>query len=262
MSLILWVLSATVLVSLISFVGIFALSLRRDFLMKILIVLVAFAAGALIGVAFFDIIPEAIEASSTEAPIYLVAGILIFFATERFIGWHHSHEEGNIDSKSHKNPHDKQHHKPFIYTNLLGDGIHNFLDGTLIAASFLTNVPLGIATTIAVALHEIPQEIGDFAILIHGGLSIRWALFFNFISAITAVLGGLMVVYFASAASTINSLNPVLLGIGGGGLLYLALTDILPEIHKENDWKKNLLQFAFLLAGILIIYSLAHVAPA
>ena len=263
MSTILWVFGATFLVSLISFVGVFTLSMKRDFLMKIVLILVAFAAGALIGVAFFDLIPEALESSRTAAPVYLVLGILIFFVTERFIGWHHSHHEDDMGNADHKkDPHDKQHHKPFIYTNLIADGIHNFLDGTLIAASFLTSVPLGIASTIAVALHEIPQEIGDFAILLHGGLSVRGALFFNFLSALTAIAGGLMVVYISSAAVVIKGLNPILLGIGGGGLLYLALTDILPEIHKETDWKKNVLQFILLLAGILIIYSIARVAPA
>ena len=261
MSVILWIFGATFLVSLISFVGVSALALKKNFLLKILLILVAFAAGALIGVAFFDIIPEALQASKA-APIYIVSGILIFFSVERFIGWHHAHHEHDIDpTHHHKEDHDKYHHKPFIYTNLIADGIHNFLDGTLIAASFIANIPLGIATTIAVTLHEIPQEIGDFAILIHGGLSVRWALAFNFISAITAIIGGLFVVYL-SATSAIQNINPILLGIGGGGLLYLALTDILPEINKENDWKKSLAQFVMLLAGLVIVYSIAFFAPA
>ena len=262
MEVISWVFGATFFVSLISFVGVSTLTLKKEFLMKTLLIIVAFAAGALIGVAFFDIIPEALAASKA-APIYIVSGILVFFSVERFIGWHHAHHEHDIDPKSHhKEDHDKYHHKPFIYTNLIADGIHNFLDGTLIAASFIANIPLGITTTIAVALHEIPQEIGDFAILIHGGLSVRWALAFNFISAITATIGGLFVVYLSSAGSWIQNINPILLGIGGGGLLYLALTDILPEINKENEWKKSLAQFVFLLAGLLIVYSIASFVPA
>jgi len=262
MSTVLWILGSTIIVSLISFIGVAALSLKKGFLTKALAVLVAFAAGALIGVSFFDLIPEAIEVGQSQAPVYLVSGILIFFAVERFVGWHHAHHEHDIDPRAyHQERHDKYHHKPFIYTNLIADGIHNFLDGTLIAASFLVDIPVGIGTTIAVALHEIPQEIGDFAILVHGGLRIRSALAFNFISALTAVAGGLAVIYLSSAQS-FELINPLLLGIGGGGLLYLALTDILPEINKENNWKNSIAQFASLLAGLGIIYSLALFFPA
>ncbi len=260
MSIILWIVGATFLVSLISFVGVITLSLKRKFLEKILSGLVAFAAGTLIGVAFFDLVPEALGAGSS-ASLYLVSGVLLFFIVERFVGWHHAHHDHDINpSEHHKDKdHDKYHHKPFIYTNLMADGVHNFLDGTVIAAAFITNIPLGIVTSIAVALHEIPQEIGDFAILVHGGLSIRKALIFNFISAITALAGGLIAFYLSS--SSIGNLNPLLLGIGGGGLLYLALTDLLPEINKENDIKRSLIQFVFLFSGILIVYSLALLLP-
>ena len=260
MSVLLWVIGATFLVSLISFIGIVTLSLKRDFLMKTLLVLVAFAAGSLLGVAVFDLIPEALEAGGASASLFIVIGILIFFAVERFVGWHHTHKEHDTDIKGHHmdKEHDKYHHKPYIYTNLIAEAIHNFIDGLLIAASFLVNIPLGIAATVAVALHEIPQEIGDFAILIHGGLKVKQALLYNFIAAITAVVGGVLGIYLVGLES---SLNPVLLGIAGGGFLYLALVDLVPEINKEKDWKNSSAQFIFLVIGILVIYGLTILLP-
>ena len=257
MSTLLWIIGATLLVSLISFVGILTLSLKRAFLIKIILVLVAFAAGSLIGVSLFDLIPETIELGGSMASLYITFGILIFFMLERFIGWHHLHHEEDVDPKGHKKHH-HNHAKPFVYTNLASESIHNFIDGILIGASFLVNIPLGIATTIAVALHEIPQEIGDFAVLIHGGLKIKKALIYNFFAAVTAVIGGVMT-FFVS--SSIGNLIPILLGVAGGGFLYLALADLIPEMHKEKDWKKSLVEFVFLVIGILIIFFVGLALP-
>lgn len=260
MSELIWILTATFLVSLVSFAGVITLSIKRTLLMKILMLLVAFAAGALIGATFFDLIPEALGTGYPGVMAFVVVGILLFFVVEKILGWHHAHHEHDIDPSKHHSDkaHDKYHHKPIIYLNLIADGIHNFLDGILIASTFIVSVPLGIVTTIAVALHEIPQEIGDFAILIHGGLSIRSALLFNFISAITAIIGGLVAFYFSS----VSNITPILLSIGAGGLLYMSLTDLLPEINKENDVKKSLVQFILMLIGILIIYCITLVLPA
>ena len=255
MSELFWILGATFLVSLISFVGVLTLSLRKDFLMKILLVLVAFAAGSLLGVSFFDLLPEAFELSEA-APLYILIGVLIFFIVERFIGWHHAHHEEDIDPSKPAHHHD--HKKPFVYTTLVSEAVHNFLDGTIIAAGFLTDPLIGIAVTIAVALHEIPQEIGDFAILLHGGFKTGKALLYNFIVAVFAILGG-VVTFFLS--TSIHNLAPLLIGIAGGGFLYLALVNLLPEIHKERDWKKSLVQFVFLIIGILIIYYMGILVP-
>ncbi len=256
MSTLLWIIGATLLISLISFIGVFTLSFRKEFLKKALLVLVAFAAGSLIGVSFFDLIPEAIELGGTSGSLYIVIGIIVFFVVERFVGWHHSHHEEDIDPKGYKEHH-HDHKKPFVYTTLASEAVHNFIDGTLIAASFLTNIPLGIAATIAVALHEIPQEVGDFAVLVHGGLKAKKALLYNFIVAITAIIGGVLTFFLSSLQNVI----PLLIGVAGGGFLYLALVDLIPEIHKEKSWKKSVVQFVFLIVGIVIMYGLGILLP-
>ncbi len=257
MSTLLWIIGATLLISLISFIGVFTLSFRKEFLKKALLVLVAFAAGTLIGVSLFDLVPEAIELGGSSGSLYVVVGIIVFFAVERFVGWHHSHHQEDIDPKGYKEHH-HDHNKPFVYTVLASEAVHNFIDGTLIAASFLVDPVLGIASTIAVAAHEIPQEIGDFAILLHGGLKTRTALLYNFVVAITAIVGGVLTFFLSSA---IENLTPLLVGVAGGGFLYLALVDLIPEIHKEKNWKKSVVQFVFLIIGIVIMYVLGILLP-
>ncbi len=258
MSLIFWIIGSTVLISLISLIGVLTLTLKKGFLIKITSLLVAFAVGSLIGVAIFDLIPEAFVINQQTASISIVIGILLFFGIERFIGWHHQHHKEDIDPKGFKEHH-HDHEKPFVYTALTADFIHNFVDGVLIGVSFLVNIPLGIATTVAVALHEIPQEIGDFAILIHAGLKVKKALLYNFFAAISAVVGGVIGFYLASS---IETFTVYLLGIGGGGFLYLAMTDLLPEINREKSRKNSIAQFAALIAGLIIIYSLSVFVPA
>ncbi len=241
------IIAASVLVSFISFVGVFALSLNKNILKSILFILVAFAAGSLLGVAILDVVPEALE-GGTISSIYIIVGILVFFAVERFVGWHHHHRESDIETHKH----------PSVYVNLIAEGVHNFVDGTLIAGAFLIDVPTGILITIAIILHEIPQEIGDFAVLVNGGLKPEKALFYNFISALTAVIGA-VVAFFLS--TSIESLAPILLSVAGGGFLYLSLTDLIPEIHKETDTKRAIIQFVFLAIGILAIYALFVSTP-
>jgi len=241
------IIAASVLVSLISFIGVFALSLNKNILKGVLFILVAFAAGSLLGAAIFDIVPEALEAGSFSS-IYIIVGILVFFAVERFVGWHHHHNGADIETHKH----------PSVYVNLIAEGVHNFIDGTLIAAAFLVDVPTGALITIAIILHEIPQEIGDFAVLVNGGLKPQKALFYNFISGLTAVIGALIAFFLSSS---IEALAPILLSVAGGGFLYLALTDLIPEIHKETDTKKTIIQFIFLIIGILIIYFLFVSVP-
>ena len=239
------ILLSTILVSLISFTGIVTLSLKKDFIKKIMLILVAFAAGSMLGAAFFDMLPEAFEIFGENTFLYVLLGILIFFIVERYIHWHHCHEE-HVEVQ------------PFTYLNLIGDGVHNFIDGAIIAASFLTNPHLGIVSTIAIASHEIPQEIGDFGILIHGGMNRRKALSYNFLSGLLCVIGGLITFFFASS---FQDLIPILLSIASGGFIYLALVDIVPDIHKETEMKKIILETLFLFIGIFLMYSLTVVLP-
>ena len=229
--------------SFISFVGVITLVLKRKFLNKIVTILISFAAGGLLGGAFFHLLPEAVEKGG---PVFLmvVLGIIVFYLIEMFLQWHHCHVEEK-KCKIRKNV------KPVGILNLVGDAVHNFTDGIIIGAAFLANIPLGVVTTIAVALHEIPQELGDFGILIHSGFKVGKALFFNFLSALTAVLGALAVYFFAAIfTGIINYLIP----FAAGGFIYIALADLLAEAKAECDKKKASLQFIIFLFGLALMF--------
>jgi len=240
---ILLVLISTVLVSLISLIGLITISFKKDFIKKILLILVAFAAGVMLGASFFDVLPEAVQILGENIFFYVLVGILIFFTVERYIHWHHCHHY-----------HEKHEEiQPMAYLNLIGDGVHNFIDGTIIAASFLTGLQLGIISTIAIVAHEIPQEMGDFAILVKSGLKPKKALFYNLLTAFLCVIGGLITLFFANS---FQNIAPILLSLAGGGFIYLSLVDIVPDLHKETSMKKIILESLFLFLGILIIFYL------
>jgi len=226
------------IVSLISLVGVFTLSIDRDKLYKYLIYLVSLSAGTLMGDAFIHLIPEAYEDSKSNVSVslYILSGILVFFVLEKVIHWRHCHEE-----PCEKHPH------PFSYIILFGDSLHNFVDGMVIGASYLVSIPIGIATTIAVVFHEIPQEIGDFASLIYGGFSRRKALFLNFLTALTAVLGALLILAFNFKTDGVEGF---LIPFAAGGFIYIAGTDLIPELHKQNGAKKGVFQVLAFLVGI------------
>ena len=237
-----YALISAVIVSLISLMGIFFIFFKKK-VDNIIFILVAFAAGALIGNAFFHIIPESFEKLNSEiASLIIVSGFLFFFFIEKGIHWQHCHDK---DCKEH----DKKH---LSYLNLIGDGIHNFLDGILIAVSYAVSFPIGIATTIAVIAHEIPQEIGDFGILLYSGLSKWKALIFNLISASLAILG-VILVYFGLIK---ESLTLYFLPAVAGGFLYIAMSDLVPELHKETRTMKTILSFLFLFLGLILMYLL------
>ena len=233
-----WILSATVLVSLISLIGIFTLGVKTKIFDKILILLVGFAAGGLIGGAFLHLLPEAIEQCGCDLVfIYALIGFSVFFLMERYLYWRHCHE-GACDVHT------------FTYLNLIGDGVHNFTDGLIIAASFATDIRLGIATTLAVIFHEIPQELGDFGILVYGGFSKQKALFFNFICALAAMLGA-VIGYILSGITENFSL--FLISFTAGGFIYIAASDLLPELHKQKDTKRANMAFITFILGILFM---------
>jgi zinc and cadmium transporter len=239
-----WIFLAVLLVSLVSLFGIIALYIRDEVFESLIFVLIAFAAGTLLGAAFLDLLPEAVGEGEGEGVFSAVLlGILVFFIMERFIHWRHCHE-GHCDVHA------------FSYLNLVGDGVHNLLDGMIIAWSFMTDVSLGIVTTTAIALHELPQEMGDFAILVYGGFSRGKALVFNFLTALTSFLGAAGA-YFLFPAMNIST-APIL-GFAGGAFIYIASTDLMPELHKEGDFKKSLVQFVSLLLGIGVIWGVIQV---
>ena len=237
---------AVIVVSLISFVGIFTLSFQRTF-EKYLFVIVSFAAGSMISTAFLDMLPEALEGQSSSTTIFLfvIIGLISFFLLETLLSWYHCHHH-HCDHPHHRKP-----VEGYVWLNLIGDGIHNFTDGAVIAISFLANFQLGLATTIAVILHEIPQEFGDFGILVNGGLSVRSALFWNFISALAALLGTLIAFF---AVNVFQGIEKELLAFAAGGLIYIATVDLLPEIHKTNKSLISIIETIFFILGVILIY--------
>ena len=225
-------------ISFLSFIGVLTLYINRTKLQSILITLTSFAAGALLAVSFFDLLPEAVEMLGNKAFSLVLIGLILFFILERAVHWHHCHDEKCDFHAEH-------------YLNLIGDAAHNILDGGIIAATYLVDIKLGIAATIAIAAHEIPQELGDFAILLKGGFSPKKALFFNFLTAITALIGGLLVIY---ASRLFDSLAPLLISISAGGFIYIATADLLPAIAKERNRKKMLIHSLAFIIGILLLF--------
>jgi zinc and cadmium transporter len=230
---------AVLIVSLISFVGLLAISIDTKRLRKVLLLLVSFSAGAFFGDVFLHLLPEAVESAgglTLELSLAVLAGIVLFFAIEKVVRWQHCHH-GLEDNHTH----------PFAWMNLIGDGVHNFIDGILIGASFLASPALGIATTIAVVLHEIPQEIGDFGVLVHGGFSRAKALLMNFASGLLAIAGVGIALLIGARAEHIAAL---LVPFAAGGFLYIAGSDLIPELHHHESVKKSLLQLVMFLCGI------------
>ncbi len=236
---------SVIVVSLISFIGIFTLSVKEKKLRKFLIYLVSFSTGALLGDAFIHLLPGVVKEYGFGLSISLsvLSGIALSFVIEKFIHWHHCHN-GN-----------GKHIHPFAIVNLYGDSLHNFIDGLIIGAGYLIGIDVGIATTIAVILHEIPQEIGDFAILLHGGFSKSKALFYNFITAITAIAG--LAVSLLSGFY-ISNITAFLVPFSAGSLIYIAGSDLIPELHKEVAAKKSIIQFALFLLGIFTMFILLY----
>ncbi|MGB9911332.1 MAG: ZIP family metal transporter [Microgenomates group bacterium] len=235
-----YIFASVILVSLISFLGIFFISLQEKFLNRLLVFLVSFACGALLGSAFFHLLPESIETIGEKTFLLTAISFLMFFILEKFLHWRHCHL-GHCDEHA------------FVYLNLLGDSLHNFLDGAIIASAFLTNFSLGLSTTLAVIFHEIPQEIGDFSVLLYGGMKKKKALFFNFLSALTAVLGAVVVLFLAEK---ISSILFYFIPFAAGGFLYIAGTDLIPELHKKENLKDSISQFLLILTGLLLMWFL------
>lgn len=234
-----WIIGATITVSLISLIGIISLLVNRKLLDNLLIVFVGFAAGALMGTAFLHLLPEALETlDSSIVFIYVLIGFAFFFIMERYFHWRHCHE-GVCEVHT------------FTYLNLFGDGIHNFIDGMLIAASFLIDIKLGIISSLAIIFHEIPQEIGDFAILLYGGVKPKKALYLNFVCALTAVAGA-VIGYFLT--SFVKNFSLFLIPFTAGGFIYIASSDLVPELHKQKEINRANLALITFLLGMILMY--------
>jgi zinc and cadmium transporter len=233
-----WILVSTFVVSLISLIGVFTLAIKEGLLRKIIFSLIAFSAGALIGGAFLHILPEALNKNSSEIVFtYVIVGLVLFFMMERYFYWRHCHS-GVCDVHA------------FTYLNLIGDGFHNFIDGMVIAASYMVSLKLGLVTTLAVIFHEIPQELGDFGVLVYGGFSKQKALTYNFISALGAMAGAVIGYFISDFALGFSNF---ILPLTAGGFIYIATSDLIPEIHKETNTRRSILALIAFLSGIVFM---------
>jgi zinc and cadmium transporter len=239
----LYTIASVFIVSLLSLLGLIALPFGEEKIQKFLIWAVAFAGGTLLGDAFLHLIPETFETGEGVAISFsLLGGILAFFVLEKFIHWHHCHD---IECEQHNNT--------FSYVIMFGDAAHNFIDGMIIAASYLVSIPLGIATTLAVIAHEIPHEIGDFASMLYGGFSKRKALWYNFLAGIVAIFGAIAVLIIGESFA---SATKYLIPFAAGGFIYVASADIIPELHKTNKVSHSLAQLLLIIMGIAVMYGL------
>jgi zinc and cadmium transporter len=222
----------------IALVGSVTLFLSEEALRRILLPLVAFAAGSLLGGAFFHMVPAGVAAGMSDIAVYswLLGGFAVFFALEQFLHWHHCHH-ADVACK-----------KPLTYLILIGDGLHNFLGGLAVAGTFLIDIRLGIVTWIAAAAHEVPQELGDFGVLVHGGWERRQALFYNVLSALTFLVGGL-IAYGASFRVDVSFLVP----FAAGNFIYIAASDLIPEVKAHADPAANIIHFAAFAAGMALM---------
>jgi zinc and cadmium transporter len=225
-------------VSLLSLIGIAFISVNEEKLRRIIFVMVSLAVGALFGDAFIHLLPESFarSESAVRTSLYVLTGMLSFFVLEKFLLWKHQHVLESSD----------QVH-PVGYMNLAADAIHNLIDGMIIGVAYLVSVPVGVATTLAVVCHEIPHELGNFFVLLHAGFKARRALFFNFLSAVFAIVGTVISLLISSHVA---SFSVVLVPLAAGGFIYIAGSDLVPELHKEQDPVKSAVQLVGMGAGV------------
>ncbi len=236
------ILTATLAIAMLAWAGIFTFALKEHIFKKLLTLLVAFAAGTLIGVSFIHLIPEALHHTGAghgqvTGPLIILGGFVFFFILEQYLNWHHCHRVPGEHTKT-----------PFSFMILIANGIHNFVDGILVGSSFLVSVPLGISTAIAVAAHELPQEIGNYGILVYGGWERMKALTVNFGVSLLIVAGG-VTAYF-----TAGLINPVyIVPFAAGGFVYIGAVDLIPEIYSCDKIQKSLITLAVFLLGIFLM---------
>jgi len=231
---------SVLIISAVSLIGILTLWLSDKKTKKIFVYLVSFAVGGLFGDAFLHLIPEAMREVSnhTTAALFILTGILSSFAVERFLQWRHCHI-----------PTSKEHPHTFAYMNLFGDSVHNFIDGLIVGGSYLVSIPIGVSTTIAVIFHEIPQELGDFSVLVYGGIQKRRALMFNFLTALTAIVGAIVALVLGSS---LEGFIPLLVPFAAGNFIYIAGSDLIPELRRDTtELKKAALQMTALILGVI-----------
>jgi len=238
-----WIIAGTFFVSLLGFAGVFSLSLRESQLKKAIFILTSFSIGGLLGGAFFHLLPEAVEALPVDAAMLgALGGFLVFLLIETYFHWHQCSE-----CDVH----------PYSYLMLIGDAIHNMIDGLVISGSFLVSVPFGIVTTVVIFGHEFPQQLGLFGVLVHGGMERKKAIMYSYLSQATVIAGGI-IGYFLS--SSVESLSSLLLPFAAGGFIYIAASDLVPEMHKEEGVKR-IIGLGMVFSGLLLMWGLKTFGP-
>ncbi len=251
-SVIFYTIVSVIIVSLVSLVGIFTLALKEKSLQNMLMILVSISAGTLLGGALLHLLPEAVEeagAFTLQISLLVLLGVLLFFILEKFI--HHKHEHGHGVELAHR--HKDHHPKHIAPINITGDALHNLLDGLVIAGSYLVSIPAGIATTVAVILHEVPQEVADFGVLVYSGMSKGKALFYNFLTAAVAIVGAIIGLLLGVRGEAFVAF---ILPVAAGGFLYIAGSNLIPELHKDCRFRESLWHIVAMVAGIAIMVGL------
>jgi len=247
MTVLLWIIAASFVGGVLSVLcaALFALNARAHWVSA----LVSYAIGALLGAVFLNILPEAMELGSSAAAVSgtVLAGILLFFTLEKLLLWRHCHHD---HCEVHE-PHEHETNRRSGTMIMLGDAFHNFVDGIIIAAAFITDVNLGIVTALAIIAHEIPQEVGDFMILLHSGYSKAQALLLNLLSSLATLMGGVLA-YFA--LQSMQSYVPTLLALAAASMIYVAVADLIPGLHKRTQLKDTIQQVLLIVAGVGSIY--------
>ena len=237
---------ATIIVSLISLVGVFAVYRKKSNYKPIIKMIISLAAGSLLAISFLDLLPESLDRYSNPHTIMTVTllSFLAFFLLEKFWHWHHCrciHDDGHY--------HDREDKRSLLYTNLIGDGIHNFTDGFLIASAFMLNFHLGIITTFAVILHEIPQEIGDFGVLLYSGMSKKKAVVFNLLSAAAAILGAILGIFIIG---TMARFEYFIISFAAGNFIYIAAANLVPQLHRRCELWETLEHIFAICLGVAV----------
>jgi zinc and cadmium transporter len=235
---------SVILVSLLSLIGLAFITVGEEKLKQIIFFMVSLAVGGLFGDAFIHLLPDAFErlGSHLQASLCVLAGIFVFFVLEKFLLWRHEHVLES-DHSVH----------PVGYMNLLADGVHNFIDGVIIGASYVVSLHVGIATTMAVIFHEIPHELGNFFVLVYAGFTKQRALFFNFLSGVFAILGTVISLLVGSRVENFSSL---MLPLAAGGFIYIAGSDLVPELNKESKLGKSVVQMLAIGLGVGLMFIL------
>lgn len=241
MSVLSYTIISVIIVSLISMIGLITLALSKNTLDKLITYLVGFATGTLFGGALIHLLPQAYASNlnSLYVSLLTIGGVATFFIMEKFFRWRHCHQ-----------PTTKDHVHPLVPMNIFGDSMHNFIDGVLIAISYTVSIPLGIATTVAVLFHEIPQELSDFSIFIKGGLSVKKALMVNILSSSLSLIGALLALQLGKS---IEGFTDALIPFTAGGFIYIAGSDLIPELHHNTELSKSLIQLLMLILGVLVM---------